>query len=86
MDYCDTTSFPLDYSGECLNSTNESKKEDNDTFSSNLWDIIDFIIFAFKTVDGYIFGNNHFCHIIKEILFGIFSAKTLRNSCEKAPL
>ena len=25
-----------DYSGECLNSTDEGEKEDNDTFSSNL--------------------------------------------------
>ena len=39
-----------DCSGECLNSTDESKKDVTDTFNSKMY----------KTVDSYIFGNSYF--------------------------
>ena len=54
MDCCDTTSR------ECLLPSQKSEREHNDTFSSNLQDLTDSMIFVFKIRDSYIFGNSFY--------------------------
>ena len=79
-----------DSTGECLHSIKVSGKKHNNTFSSKLQDLIDLIIFVFKMCFSlwsyaliYTYKHLGFCHIIKKILVCVFSAKPLRNSCQK---
>ena len=62
MDCCDTTS------GECLLPSQESEREHNDTFSSNLQDLTDSMIVVFKIGNGYILGNG-FIYTYKHLGF-----------------